>query len=136
MKLDDAGRKLYLLPKRIATICHNLPHFQQSATNLQHAYPFVLQRDIAPLWQIGRFSWEKTMCTRVRVTLLYLYIPPFTPWLLKVFFLRSTWSTWRRPRFPPLLLGSLKFLMPKEYRSTGVLDAGRGLHFSFDSLTP
>ena len=29
----------------------------------------------------------------------------------------------------------LKVLMSKEYRSTGVLDAGRGLHFSFlDSL--
>ena len=75
---------MYLLPKRIATICHNLPHFQQSATNLPHAYPFVLQRDKAPLWQIGRFSREKPLCTRTRVTLFILYKPPFTPWLLRV----------------------------------------------------
>ena len=110
MKLDDAGRKVYILPKRIATICHNLPHFPQSATNLQHAYPFVLQRDIAPLWQIGRFSWEKTMCTRVRVTLLYLYIPPFTPWLLKVFFYGVHGVHGEGPASLLLLLGSVEFI--------------------------
>ncbi len=128
---------MYLRPNRIATICHNLPHFLQSATNLPHAYPFVLQRDKAPLWQIGRFSRKKTLCTRVRVTLLLLYSPPFTPWLLRLFISKEYMEYMEKaPASLLLLFGSLKFLMLKEYRSIGVLEAGRGLHFSFDSLTP